>query len=106
MPGSPQTNRDRWKAPPNTNRLPEGSPFALVEVGGVEPPSENLSVQASTCVAGVFFSSPGNPAGRAPDDQPIGFHPADPGPGLASLACLYDALISPGKRGKEDVAAS
>jgi len=24
----------------------------LVEVGGVEPPSENLSVKASTCVAG------------------------------------------------------
>ena len=78
----------------------------MVEVGGVEPPSENLSVQASTCVAGVFVSPPGNPAGRAPDDQPIGFHPADPGPGSASLACLYDALISPGKRGKEDVAAS
>ena len=26
--------------------------FTVVEVGGVEPPSENLSVQASTCVAG------------------------------------------------------
>ncbi len=26
----------------------------LVEVGGVEPPSENLSVKASTCVADVL----------------------------------------------------
>ena len=79
---------------------------ALVEVGGVEPPSENLSIKASTCVVGVCFSRPSNPADRALDSQPIGFRPADPGPGSAGLACLYDALISPGKRSEEDVAAS
>lgn len=77
-----------------------------MEVGGVEPPSENLSIKASTCVVGVCFSRPSNPADRALDSQPIGFRPADPGPGSAGLACLYDALISPGKRSEEDVAAS
>ena len=78
----------------------------LVEVGGVEPPSENLSVRASTCVAGVFFSPLRNPADRARNGQPVGFRPTDPGPGSVSLARLYDALISPGERGEEDVAAS
>lgn len=78
----------------------------MVEVGGVEPPSENLSVRASTCVAGVYVSPPSNPAGRALDGQPIIFRPADPEPGSSGLARLYDALISPGRRGEEDVAAS
>ena len=78
----------------------------LVEVGGVEPPSENLSAKASTCVADVFLSPPRDPVGGALDDQPVGFRPSDPGPGSAGLAYLSDALISPGRRGKEDVAAS
>ncbi len=78
----------------------------MVEVGGVEPPSENLSAKASTCVADVFISPPSHPAGRVLGGQPVGFRPADPGPGSAGLAYLSDALISPGRRGEEDVAAS
>ena len=81
-------------------------PAGLVEVGGVEPPSENLSVRASTCVADVLVSPLRNPADRARNSQPVGFRPADPGPGSVSLARLYDALVSPGERGEEDVAAS
>ena len=78
----------------------------MVEVGGVEPPSENLSVEVSTCVAGVCISPPSNPAGGALDSQPIDFRPADPGPGPSGLARLYDALFPPGERGREGVAAS
>ena len=77
-----------------------------MEVGGVEPPSENLSVAASTCVAGVCFSPSSDPTDRDLDGQPVSFRPAGPGPGPASLARLYDALIPPGERGGEDVAAS
>ena len=78
----------------------------LVEVGGVEPPSENLSAKASTCVADVFISPPRHPAGRVLDSQPVNFRPTSPGPGLVSLAYLSDVLFSPGRRGEEDVAAS
>ena len=77
-----------------------------MEVGGVEPPSENLSAKASTCVADVFVSPASNPIGGALDGQPVGFRPANPGPGSTGLAYLSDALISPGRRGKEGVAAS
>ena len=78
----------------------------LVEVGGVEPPSENLSARASTCVADFLISPPRKPVGMALNGQPVGFRPTDPGPGPAGLAYLYDVLVSPGRRGKEDVAAS
>jgi hypothetical protein len=79
---------------------------AMVEVGGVEPPSENLSAKASTCLADVLILPPRNPIGRALDGQPVGFRPAGPGPGSTGLAYLSDALTLPGRRGKEDVAAS
>ena len=99
-----------WERGGIANRQARGAMVApraeVVEVGGVEPPSEDLSVQASTCVAGVCISPPDNPADRAPDSQPIGFRPAGPGPGPSGLARLYDALIPPGERGREDVAAS
>ena len=78
----------------------------MVEVGGVEPPSENLSAKASTCVADDLISPPRGPVGGDLGSQPISFRPADPGPGSAGLAYLSDALISPGRRGEEDVAAS
>ena len=78
----------------------------MVEVGGVEPPSGNLSAKASTCVADVLILPPRHPVGGALDSQPVDFRPAVPGPGPAGLAYLSDALISPGRRGKEDVAAS
>ncbi len=78
----------------------------MVEVGGVEPPSENLSAKASTCVADVLISPPRDPVGGALVGQPLGFRPADPGPGPTGLAYLSDALIPPGRRGEEDVAAS
>ena len=78
----------------------------MVEVGGVEPPSENLSAKASTCIADVLISPPRNPIGGALDGQSVNFRPVDPGPGSAGLAYLSDALISPGRRGKESVAAS
>ena len=43
---------------PSKGKTRSGGPTprsgGLVEVGGVEPPSENLSVKASTCVAGHF----------------------------------------------------
>jgi hypothetical protein len=78
----------------------------MVEVGGVEPPSENLSVKASTCLAVVFVSLPRDPVGRILSNQPIHFRPVNPGPGSPGLAYLSDALFSPGRRGEEDVAAS
>lgn len=78
----------------------------ILEVGGVEPPSENLSVQAPTCVAGVCVSPFRGPAGGGRNSQPVGFRPAGPGPGPSGLARLYDALPPPGERGEEGVAAS
>ncbi len=78
----------------------------MVEVGGVEPPSENLSIEASTRVVGCLFSPPSDPADRIPDGQPIIFRPDGPGPEPPGLSYLSDALISPDRRSEEDVAAS
>ena len=51
-------------AGPKPAALPLGYAPALVEVGGFEPPSENILASASTSLARVFFLGPRAPTGR------------------------------------------
>jgi len=73
----------------------------LVEAAGIEPASENRSIEASTCLACVLLSSVSAPTGRVAHQPALWFSPPLPRAGEEGPAHLYDALPYPVSEARE-----
>jgi len=90
------SNALKMKTPGESGRF-----HFLVEAAGIEPASENRSIEASTCLACVLLSSVSAPTGRVAHQPALWFSPPLPRAGEEGPAHLYDALPYPVSEARE-----